>query len=209
MPRPRVFLSYSRKDSAFAHLAKVQLEARDIEVWLDRGALRAGDDWANAIEEGIASSEALIVVLSPNLSASSYVTFEWAYALGKGKKIIPVLIEDGERHPKLKAIQHIDFTDIARGNWDALASEIRDTESHVASNPPGPDPPIDGYEQAKNLILDHLARTGYERVSFITIRESIDPAYTDEFLMDVIRRNRSIFRRAKVKGKGPGVSTDV
>src|SRR6266536_3200852 len=76
----KVFISYSSGDSDFAELARLQLQQRGIEVWLDQGALHPGDDWRKSIDEGISSSDALIVVLSPRSSMSSYVTFEWAYA---------------------------------------------------------------------------------------------------------------------------------
>lgn len=216
---PKVFLSYSSRDSDFAELAKLKLEASGIEVWLDQGTLRPGEEWRNAIEEGINSSDALIVVLSPNSSTSSYVTFEWAYAFGKEKKIIPVLIQEAEIHPRLQLLQHLNFTDPRRRNWKDLAKElqggggllpIKTVKEETAEREHEQEKRlVREYEEAKTLILGHLSRTGHTRVSFDTVRKSIDPAYTDEFLMEVIRRNRPIFRRASVRGKGPGISTEV
>ena len=106
----KVFISHSSGDSDFAELARLQLQQRGIEVWLDQGALHPGDDWRKGIDEGISFADALIVVLSPRSSTSLYVTFEWAYALGKGAKVIPVLLEPTKVHPRLEALHYLDFT---------------------------------------------------------------------------------------------------
>jgi len=52
----------------------------------------------------------LVVVLSERSSASLYVTFEWAYALGRVAKVIPIQIQKAPTHPRLEAIQYLDFT---------------------------------------------------------------------------------------------------
>ena len=83
----KIFISYSSGDSDFAELLREQLQNREMKVWLDQGSLHAGDDWKKAIDEGISSSDTVIVVLSPRSSTSSYVTFEWAYALGKAQRL--------------------------------------------------------------------------------------------------------------------------
>ena len=40
--------------------------------------------------QSISKSVAVLLVLSSNFAELSYVTFEWAYALGKEKDLIPV-----------------------------------------------------------------------------------------------------------------------
>ncbi len=214
----RVFLSYASEDCTFAELVKLQLESHGIEVWLDQGALKPGNDWKKGIEEGIASSDSLIVVLSPNVTASSYVTFEWAFALGKEKRIIPLLHKEAALHPRLASLHHLDFRNPRRSDWEDLVKELQAGRALLSSKPKNQAAsarkpkkvkwPTKEYEVAKALVLDHLSRTGYSRVSFDKVRKVIDPTYTDEFLMEVIRRNRSIFRRALVKGRGPGFATD-
>jgi hypothetical protein len=121
---PKVFISYSSSDSDFAELAKLKLQERDIEIWLDQGELHPGDDWRDGIDEGLLSSDALIVLLSEKSSASAYVTFEWAYALGKGAKVIPVQLQKAETHPRLEALQYLDFTNPRVRPWDKLYEEI-------------------------------------------------------------------------------------
>jgi TIR domain len=121
---PKVFVSYSSGDSAFAKMAAKQLQERGIDVWLDRGSLHPGDDWRKGIDDGISSTDVLIVVLSPRSSKSPYVTYEWASALGKRRRVIPVLIESTELHPRLEALQWLDFTDPEKRPWQSLLDAI-------------------------------------------------------------------------------------
>src|SRR5271168_2974750 len=97
-----VFLSYSKKDYFFAELAQIKLSEAGITLWRDQGQLRAGRDWRQGLETGIADSLAVLAALSANSAESSYVTFEWAYALGKGKAIIPMKLSECIIHPKLE-----------------------------------------------------------------------------------------------------------
>ena len=55
---------------------------------------------------------------------SPYVTYEWAFALGNGKTIIPILIEDCEVHPRINILQYLDFKEGKRP-WDKLIERIK------------------------------------------------------------------------------------
>lgn len=103
-----VFLSYSSEDYFFAELAEIKLSKAGISLWRDQGQLRAGNDWRQGIEKGISDSLAVLVALSTNASESSYVTYEWAYALGQRKPIIPLKLNECLIHPKLETIQYLD-----------------------------------------------------------------------------------------------------
>jgi len=41
--------------------------------------------WQQEIERGISDSIAILVALSSHSAESAYVTYEWAYGLGKGR----------------------------------------------------------------------------------------------------------------------------
>jgi CheY-like chemotaxis protein len=120
----QVFMSYASKDAIFADLARMKLEDADINVWIDDNSLRAGQEWRNAIDEGISSADVLLVMLTPQSCQSPYVTYEWAFALGKGIKVIPLLLEDCEIHPRLAVVQYLDFRNQRTGPWQKLIKEI-------------------------------------------------------------------------------------
>lgn len=122
----RVFISYASGDADFAENMSNRLTSNGFEVWRDEGSLHAGDDWRKAIDEGLLSSDAILIVLSERSAASSYVTYEWAFALGNGSAIIPILLEEkAGAHPRLAGLQHLDFSKSRLRPWEELFSEVR------------------------------------------------------------------------------------
>jgi CheY-like chemotaxis protein len=124
IPMPQAFMSYASEDAIFADLAKMKLNQAGVNVWIDRGALHAGEEWRNAIDVGISSSDVLLVIITPESCRSPYVTYEWAFALGKGIKVIPVLLKDSDTHPRLAVLQYLDFRNQRTLPWRELAQEI-------------------------------------------------------------------------------------
>ena len=57
-----------------------------------------------------------------------YVNFEWAFALGAGVPVLPVilkLVPDG-LHPRLGALQTLDFSNYTLRPWDVLARTLKE-----------------------------------------------------------------------------------
>ena len=123
--KPIVFISYSTEDSDFADLVKMKLKEEGIDVWIDQDELNAGEEWRNEIDLGISNSDALLLILTKASHGSPYVTYEWAYAIGRKKRIIPMLYKATEVHPRLSVYQHLDFTQQRKGPWDKLFSQIK------------------------------------------------------------------------------------
>ena len=73
----QLFISYSRKDIAFARRLAGDLEKAGYAVWWDITDLRGGDDWVRQIPAAIESSQFIVVVLSPNSVASEWVEKEY------------------------------------------------------------------------------------------------------------------------------------
>jgi len=187
-----VFLSYSKKDHFFAELVDIKLTEAGIKLWRDQGQLLAGMDWRQGIEKGISSSLAVLVALSANSAESSYVTFEWAYALGKGRAIIPMKLNECSIHPKLETIQYLDFSVPGALPWESLIERVREIETDVEPGEaaatadviapmPAPD---DAHAKA---ILAYLNQRGYQMASFDRLRRRIDEALTDQQLNDIIK----------------------
>lgn len=157
-----IFLSYASTDSDAAELVKEKLQNFDITVWQDRdGGIKAGDKWRDQIEAGIKSSDAVLILLTPESCASAYVTFEWAYALGLGKRLIPLLWKECEKHPRLESYQHLDFS--SQRNWALLTPEklLEGVETQVETN-------IEG------VWADTFEVDGDPRVALLTIRKQDD-----------------------------------
>ena len=65
-PKPRVFISYSRKDMAFAGRLEAALAARGFEPLIDRTEIYAFEEWWARIEALIVRADTVVFVLSPD-----------------------------------------------------------------------------------------------------------------------------------------------
>ena len=124
----QVFISYKREDVDFAENVSSRLEREGFDVWAD-SKIAAGEEWRNAIDVAIGNSVALIVIMTPEAKASEYVTYEWAFAWGIGIKVIPIMLRPTTLHPRLEALQYLDFTNIKSRPWDKLIEEVRATSA--------------------------------------------------------------------------------
>jgi hypothetical protein len=209
-----VFLSYSTKDHFFAELASIKLADADIKLWRDQGQLRAGVDWRQGIEQGISDSVAVIVALSSYSAESSYVTYEWAYALGKGKAIVPLKLSECNIHPKLEPIQYLDFSSPRSLPWESLIERIRSIETDADTGPAegrntAADPGVEAYGRNAKLILAYLNQRGFQMASFDRLREQIDKNLTDDDFRKIIDKNGTIFRPATLRGGKLGLGKVV
>jgi len=208
-----VFLSYSRKDHYFAELADIKLSEAGIKMWRDQGQLRPGSDWRFSIEAGIASSIAVIVALSENSADSPYVTFEWAYGLGKGKTVVPVRLQNCTVHPRLEPIQYLDFSVPGSLPWSALIDRIREIEAEATSQEDltagADDEEASPQDATVKAILAYLDQRGYQMVSYDRIRQRIGSELTDEALDSLIRANPKVFRNAVLKGNKRGLAKRI
>ncbi len=86
-----VFISYSRRDLAFAQYLAEALTERDREVWVDWHNISAGEDWAEAIGEAVDAADAFVPVITPDWIDSPQAMRELERAIRHGKRILPVL----------------------------------------------------------------------------------------------------------------------
>jgi len=110
-----IFLSYAHEDKNFAQDLNKRLRASHQIPWQDRTNLLGGENYQEAIDDALRTAEALVLIMSPHAARSHYVTYEWAFALGAGVPVIPVVRKLATPHPKLSTIQSIDFTPPGRG----------------------------------------------------------------------------------------------
>ncbi len=114
------FISHAKEDGDFAENLKSRMAQAGYTGWIDTDVLEAGTDWRKEIDEAILGSRAVILVLSPDSKASEYVTYEWAYGLGLGLRVVPLLLRETPIHPRLEAFQYLDFTNRRARPWDRL-----------------------------------------------------------------------------------------
>ena len=121
---PSVFISYSRKDQAFARRLGNSLESGDYDVYIDQESIAAAGPWREELQRGIENADDVVFVLSPDFVASEECARELQHARENEKRLIPVLWRQTrlEHVPSpLVALNFIDFR-VASEYQDALRS---------------------------------------------------------------------------------------
>jgi hypothetical protein len=109
-------MSYCREDSPFAVKLAEDLRAAGANVWIDQLDINPGQPWDVTVEKALQSAGGIIVILSPASVDSPNVRDEVSLALGKNKRVIPILYRDCDAPIRLTRLQRIDFrTDYTRG----------------------------------------------------------------------------------------------
>jgi TIR domain len=119
------FVSHAHEDGDFAEWLKLNLEKNGETAWIDTDRLLPGIDWRLEIDDTIRQGKAVIAIMSPEARASEYVTYEWAFAWGCNKKIIPIMLRETSLHPRLATLQYLDFSDRLSRPWDRLYKTIK------------------------------------------------------------------------------------
>lgn len=96
---PRVFISYSSRDTKFAKWLATRLKAEGLDVWIDVQRIAVGDSIVHRLNEGLGSASYLIAILSESSVNSKWVRDELDYAFFKEKTkqpvtILPVVIDE-------------------------------------------------------------------------------------------------------------------
>jgi hypothetical protein len=124
-PTARIFISYSRKDMAFADRLEGALKARGFEPLIDRTEIYAFEDWWKRIQALIGKADTVVFVLSPDAVASDVALKEVAYAASLNKRFAPIVCRRVEDRAIPDALQRLNFMffDDAAG-FDASADRL-------------------------------------------------------------------------------------
>ncbi|WP_197288236.1 toll/interleukin-1 receptor domain-containing protein [Nocardia sp. NRRL S-836] len=127
--RQRVFISYSRREFAFAEeTAAVLAEHAGLDPWLDVQRLRPGTDWERALDDGLDQADVLLLLVSPSAIGSAYVRHEWTRALDRGIPVHLGVVEAADLPEELHGLPVHDlrtrFWRRAAALGDAIASPV-------------------------------------------------------------------------------------
>jgi hypothetical protein len=133
---PGIFISYSSADKKIADKIAKGLEAFDYDVWYDDWSIKPGDSIIQKINEGLASNDVLIVLLSPQSLKSRWVQMEVNSALvkklqGESVWLIPIIIEECSPPPSVNDIHCIDMRRGTREGLTKLMVALRDIDKNV------------------------------------------------------------------------------
>lgn len=129
-----VFISYSRKDSAFTKRLYDGFAQLGRDIWVDWEDIPLSANWWREIQEGIEGADSFIFVMSPASLTSPICNFEVAHALQAGKRIIPVLLQLVDQNQVFQTLEKAqldegakdilagrDFMSVVHQSWSAIA----------------------------------------------------------------------------------------
>lgn len=125
-----IFISYSHKDRDILNTFIAYLKEQDFtdnQIWYDN--IEGGDNWRDEISSALDEAFAIVVIVTKNSIESHYCTYEWAYALGQGIPLLPLLFDEipaKDIHAPLASKQFIDCTTEIPSN---LKEKIKENES--------------------------------------------------------------------------------
>jgi WD40 repeat protein len=139
-PTASVFISYSRRDIAFADRLEAGLKARQFTPLIDRTEIYAFEDWWNRIQALIAKAHTIVFVLSPASVSSDICRKEVAFAASLNKRFAPIVcrpVDPATVPEQLSRLNFVLFDDDARFEEsldrlvEALSTDIEWVRKHT------------------------------------------------------------------------------
>jgi hypothetical protein len=115
----KVYLSYAPEDSERAEELRRILLAQGHRPWVDPQPVE-GESWHYEMDAAISAADALIVLVTVAASASPFVIYEWALALGYGVPVFAIIYDEALEHPRLARVIRFDLRAFGDENhfWD-------------------------------------------------------------------------------------------
>lgn len=108
-----IFISYSRKDAAFADKICKLLEENNLRYWIDRNGYYSGTDYKEIIVAAIKKSKLFIFISSENSNNSQNVYNEIQQAINKNITILPIRIDNASYSDRINydllSVDHLEY----------------------------------------------------------------------------------------------------
>ncbi len=131
--KARIFISYSRKDTAFVDRLEAALKLHGFEALIDREEIYAFEDWWKRIQGLISKADTVVFVLSPDSVASQVCAKEVAQAAAFNKRFAPIVcrrVDDSAVPDALRRLNFIFFDDPDR--FDTAVNQLADAlKTHI------------------------------------------------------------------------------
>jgi len=113
--RFKVFISYSRKDGAFAQELLTALDLLGFHPYLDKADIAPGEPWEDRLGSLIRMADSVVFVLSPHSVASKHCSWEVEEAARESKRLVPIVITPIVDLDVPEALRKINYVYFAQG----------------------------------------------------------------------------------------------
>jgi len=121
-----VFISYSHDNQDWCFALDGRLRAENFDTFVDE-SIRPSFELRNILQTALDRAFAIVIICTKSSMESPEVSFEWAYAMGKGIPIIPLIYEPNcNLHPRLQTIKNLDFSEPRQRHWHELINFLRE-----------------------------------------------------------------------------------
>jgi WD40 repeat protein len=120
-----IFISYSRKDIAFARLLHEALKASELETWIDWQDIPPSADWLAEVYEAIEQADSFVFIISPTSVQSQICEKEIAHAAKNNKRLIPIVIDDIDARLVPSYLAHLNWIFFKEAD-EAFKSAVED-----------------------------------------------------------------------------------
>ena len=117
----KVFVSYSRADSAFVKKLIADLKTLGVDIWLDLLDIPLGSLWDVEINTALNECNCVLFVASEASVQSKNALDEVYAAMEDNKRVVPIRIDNCKLPFRLNRLQHYDVTD----NYDEALQTVR------------------------------------------------------------------------------------
>jgi hypothetical protein len=130
----RVFISYSRRDTATVDSIAKAMQEAGLDIWIDRQDIQAGNMWRVQIVQAIDTCDAFVLMLSPSSAASDNVRKEIDLAQDSGRTIFAMMLEPVKLPAELRyQLAGLQFLDVQMlGFENAVHRLISTVQAQVA-----------------------------------------------------------------------------
>jgi len=130
----QVFVSYSRRNKEIVDQIVGEMGRADMDVWIDREDIKAGNSWRVQIVQAIDTCEAFVLMLSAHSAVSENVHKEINLAQDSKRKTFVLMLErlqlPAEIRYQLAGLQFIDVEEL--GYEEAVRRLIQTVNEHLS-----------------------------------------------------------------------------
>ena len=119
----KVFISYSRKDAAFAERLAARLAQAHFVPLIDREAILPGEEWKERLSRLVLESDTVVFIISPDSAVSAVCRWELSEAQRHSKRLLPLIYRAAPTTDIPETVQAINWIDFCDDAGFSAASE--------------------------------------------------------------------------------------